>query len=153
MNPFLTLAVNMASCPGVHDSGLEHAADGTVKVTVVGGNPRTVAGMILRCLPPGTPTDGPDEVLVEGQLIRFRHVDPDPTLPDDYIAPLPLVDPDGRHEPAGPVLPDEVRPEWARAADAGAPSRGRSSALLVVLVVMLLASWGILALFLMGDAK
>ena len=52
MNPHLTLAVNMGMVPGVTSTGLEHRPDGTVIVTVHGGNPVTVARMILSCLPP-----------------------------------------------------------------------------------------------------
>ena len=105
MNAHLTLAVNMASCPGVRDSGLEHRPDGTVVVTVTGGNPRTVAAMILQCLPPGTATDGDAVEEIQGTVIRFNHVDPTPELPEDFVAPLPLVTPEGRHEPMGVKIP------------------------------------------------
>jgi len=90
----MTLAVNMGMCP-----------DGTVVVTVHGGNPKTVAAMILQCLPPGTPTDGDTLVEIEGTVVRLNHVDPTPEQPEDFVAPLPLVTPEGRHEPMGSTLP------------------------------------------------
>jgi len=104
----LTLAVNMGSCPGVKNTGLEQRPDGTVVVTVTGGNPRTVAAMILQCLPPGTPTDGDTVVEVAGTVVRLNHVDPTPEQPEDFVAPLPLVTPEGRHEPMGPDLTAEA---------------------------------------------
>lgn len=104
MNPFLTVAVNLASCPGVKNSGLQHKPDGTVCVSVTGGNPKTVAAMILQCLPPGTETSGSTEVEVEGTIVRFEHKAPDPDLPEDYVAPLPLITPEGEHKPMGVQL-------------------------------------------------
>lgn len=104
MNPHLTLAVNMSMVPGVKDTGLEHNEDGAVVVTVTGGNPKTVAAMILQCLPPGTPTDGDTLVEVEGTVVKLNHVDPTPEQPEDFVAPLPLVTPEGRHEPQGVTL-------------------------------------------------
>jgi len=135
MNPALTLAVNMASCPGVRNSELAHGPDGSVRVTVTGGNPRTVAGMILQCLPPGTPTEGPAAIVIEGTMVRFKHIDPDPTLPEDYVAPLPVVDPEGTHRPAG-ALPSAPRGNWP----------------LVVGLTLLLVACGLLAWLSIGGA-
>lgn len=105
MSPFLTLAVNISSCPGVTRSGLEHRPDGAVCVEVHGGNPKVVAAMILQCLPPGTATFGDTVVDINGMVVRFNHVDPTPELPEDFVAPLPLVTPEGRHEPVGVKFP------------------------------------------------
>lgn len=104
MNPFLMVAVNMASCPGVKNTGLEHRPDGAVCLTVTGGNPKTVAAMILQCLPPGTVTAGDTVVEIEGTVVRLNHVNPTPELPEDFVAPLPLVTPEGRTEPMGATL-------------------------------------------------
>jgi len=117
MSAHLTLAVNMANCPGVKGTGLEQRPDGTVCVTVTGGNPKTVAAMILQCLPPGTPTDGDTVVEIQGMVIRFAHVDPTPEQPEDFVAPLPLVTPEGRHEPMGVNMTPTV------AEEPGFPSR------------------------------
>jgi len=101
----MTLAVNMGMVPGVTSTALENRPDGTVVTTVHGGNPKVVAAMILQCLPPGTPTDGDTLVEIEGTVVRLNHVDPTPEQPEDFVAPLPLVTPEGRHEPKGMSFP------------------------------------------------
>ena len=111
MNPHLTLAVNMGMGPGVTNTGLEHRPDGAVVMTVHGGNPKVVAAMIRQCLPPGTPTDGDTLVEIEGDVIRLNHVDPTPEQPEDFVAPLPLVTPEGRHEPMGKPFPEAAATE------------------------------------------
>jgi len=100
MGPHLHLATNLCNCPGVKNSSLEQKPNGTVVVTVHGGNPETVAGMIKACLPPGTDTDGDTLVKVDGVVVGFNHVDPNPELPAAYVAPMPLVDFDGQQYPA-----------------------------------------------------
>jgi hypothetical protein len=95
----------MGMVPGVTSTGLEHRPDGTVIVTVHGGNPKPVGAMILRCLPPGTPTDGDTLVQVGDDVVRLNHVDPTPEQPEDFVSPLPLETPEGRHEPMGKPFP------------------------------------------------
>jgi hypothetical protein len=108
MSAFLTLTVNLGSCPGVTSTALEHRPDGTVCVTVHGGNPKVVGAMILQCLPPGTATDGDTLVKIGENVVRLTHVDPTPEQPEDFVAPLPLVTPEGRHEPMGVKIPVEA---------------------------------------------
>lgn len=131
MNPGLTLAVNMGMVPGVTSTGLQRRPDGTVIVTVHGGNPLAVARMILSCLPPGTPTDGDTLVEVDGSVVRLNHVDPTPEQPEDNVVPLPLETPEGRHEPMGKPFPTEA------AEGPGFPSR---IAVLVVVGALLLGA-------------
>ena len=107
----LSLAVNLNMCPGVTSSGLEQLPDGTVVVTVHGGNPVTVANMILACLPPGTPTGGETLVSVGDLVVRLNHVDPTLEHPEDYVAPLPLKTPEGLHEPMG-EKPTELKTQF-----------------------------------------
>jgi hypothetical protein len=134
VNPHLTLAVNMGMVPGVTSTGLEHRPDGTVIVTVHGGNPMTVARMILSCLPPGTETGGETLVEVDGVVVRLNHVDPTLEQPEDFVAPLPLVTPEGRHEPMG------VKPPSEAAEGPGFPSR---IAVLVVAGAVLLGAFAL----------
>jgi hypothetical protein len=115
MTPFLTLSVNLGNCPGVTRTGLEHRPDGAVVVTVHGGNPKVVAAMILQCLPPGTTTEGDTVVDVNGVVVRLNHVDPTPEQPEDFVAPLPLVTPEGRHEPMGLSSPSRQRDHGSKA--------------------------------------
>lgn len=103
MSPFLTLSVNMNMVPGVTDCYLTHTNEG-VRIEVTGGHPKVVAAMILQCLPPGTLTVGDTEVEAGGIKVRFMHVDPTPEDPDVFVAPLPLVGPEGTHKPMGKPL-------------------------------------------------
>ena len=93
----------MCLVPGVKDCYLTHTDEG-VRIEVSGGNSKVVAAMIVQCVPPGTPTVGDTEVEGGGIIVRFVPVDPTPDEPADYVAPLPLADPEGTHRPMGPQL-------------------------------------------------
>ena len=99
--PHPSMSLNLMLCQGVTESSLVCDGGGTVTVTVHGGNPVTVAGMILSCLPPGTKTGGDTLVDVNGVMVRLHHVNPTLEHPEDFVAPLPLRIPEGHHEPTG----------------------------------------------------
>lgn len=130
MDFHLTLAVNMAIVPGVTQTVLVRRPNGSIEVTVHGGHPKVVAAMILRCLPPDTLTEGDTVVEIEGTVVKLNHVDPTPEQPEDFVAPLPLVTPEGRHEPMGDPSPT--------AAAKGAKPRSRTGVLIVAGVLLLL---------------